>query len=75
MVSEKWLSVLNHITDVNVHDGHVKRFPKCLHGEIEDRDWIKKGSLAFLEMDKCVKGKLLVIDIKKLSPTEQTSAL
>ena len=41
MVSEKWLSILNHIT--NVHEGHGERFPKCLHGELEDRDWIKKG--------------------------------
>ena len=40
MVSEKWLSILNHIT--NVHEGHGERFPKCLHGELEDRDWIKK---------------------------------
>eukprot|EP00105_Crassostrea_gigas_P037323 XP_019921471.1 PREDICTED: uncharacterized protein LOC105325318 [Crassostrea gigas] len=73
LVSEKWLSVLNHIT--NVHEGHGQRFPKCLHGELEDRDWINKGSLAFLEMEKVVKGKLLVNDIKKLSPAEQTSAL
>nr|XP_034319417.1 uncharacterized protein LOC105325318 [Crassostrea gigas]XP_034319418.1 uncharacterized protein LOC105325318 [Crassostrea gigas] len=72
LVSEKWLSVLNHIT--NVHEGHGQRFPKCLHGELEDRDWIKEGSLAFLEMEKVVKGKLLVNDIKKLSPAEQTSA-
>lgn len=73
LVSEKWLSVLNHITDV--HEGHGQRFPKCLHGELEDIDWIKKGSLAFLEMEKVVKGKLLVNDIKKLAPAEQTSAL
>jgi len=73
MVSEKWLSILNHIT--NVHEGHGERFPKCLHGELEDRDWIKKGSLAFQEMEKIVRGRLLVQDIKKLSPAEQTSAL
>ena len=41
MVSEKWLSILNHIT--NVHEGHGERFPKCIHGELVDRDWIKKG--------------------------------
>ncbi|XP_078340505.1 uncharacterized protein LOC144617479 [Crassostrea virginica] len=73
MVSEKWLSNLNHITNVN--EGHGERFPKFLHGELEDRDWIKKGSLAFQEMEKFVRGRLLVEDIKKLFQAEQTSAL
>ena len=41
MVSEKWMSIFNHIT--YVHEGHGKRFPKCIHGELGDRDWIKKG--------------------------------
>lgn len=27
LVSEKWLSILNHITDV--HEGHGNRFLKC----------------------------------------------
>ena len=41
MVSEKFMSILNHIT--NVHEGHGERFPKRLYGELEERDWIKKG--------------------------------
>ena len=41
MVSEKLLSILNHIT--SVHKGHGERFPKCSHGELEDRNLIKKG--------------------------------
>lgn len=35
----------------------------------------QEGSLAFLEMEKVVKGKLLVNEIQMLSPAEQTSAL
>ena len=41
LVKEKWLSILNHITDV--HEGHGDKFPRCAHDEIEDRDWMKKG--------------------------------
>ncbi|XP_060585693.1 uncharacterized protein LOC132741518 [Ruditapes philippinarum] len=29
MVEQKWLSVLNHIT--NKHEGHGRKFPKCTH--------------------------------------------
>lgn len=45
LVSEKWLPVLNRITDV--HEGHGQRFPKCLHCELEDRDWIKNCNFFF----------------------------
>jgi hypothetical protein len=38
---EKWRSVLNHITDVHVHEG-FKYFKECTHG-ILDREWIKPG--------------------------------
>lgn len=116
LVSKKWLSILNHITDV--YEGHEKRFLKYWHSNQDDRDWIKKGtsnnmsngllkhcafslhiykqvfilllwryigqttkiyifsgSLAFKEIEKHVKGRLLVQDIKKLPLAEQTLAL
>ena len=37
---KKWLSILNHITDI--HEGHGDKFPRCEHGELEDRDWMIK---------------------------------
>ncbi|XP_056014958.1 uncharacterized protein LOC130052852 [Ostrea edulis] len=70
LVLEKWFSVLNHVA--NIYEGHGKPFLSCL---LEDRDWIKQGSLAFIEMDKVVKGRPLVKDIKQISPAEQISAL
>lgn len=40
----KWTSITNHIC--NIHEGHSKAFPKCLHDEIspgETRVWINRG--------------------------------
>lgn len=42
LVQQKWLSILNHVT--NVHEGHGDKFPECEHGDLEDRDWMKKGN-------------------------------
>ena len=41
LVLKKWLSILNHVTDV--HDGHGELFPSCEHGYLADRDWIRRG--------------------------------
>eukprot|EP00105_Crassostrea_gigas_P041763 XP_019925911.1 PREDICTED: uncharacterized protein LOC109619685 [Crassostrea gigas] len=73
LVSQKWCSILNHVC--NVHEGHGNKFPRCEHGDLEDRLWIKKGSKAYEELEKIVKGRLLMTDIKKISPAEQTSGL
>ncbi|XP_052084466.1 uncharacterized protein LOC127721708 [Mytilus californianus] len=70
---QKWQSVLKHCA--NVHDGHGDLFPNCLHGPLEDREWIKMGSPAYVELEKVICGRMLLKDIKKLSPAEQTSGL
>ncbi|CAG2238342.1 unnamed protein product [Mytilus edulis] len=70
---QKWQSVLKHCA--NVHDGHGDLFPNCLHGPLEDREWIKMGSPAYIELEKVICGRMLLKDIKKLSPAEQTSGL
>ena len=44
LVEQKWLSILNHVTDV--HEGHGEKFPRCEHGELEERDWMKRGRFA-----------------------------
>ncbi|XP_053409092.1 uncharacterized protein LOC128559941 [Mercenaria mercenaria] len=69
LVEQKWLSVLNHIT--NKHEGHGEKYPSCTHGPIE-RDWIKEGSKAHKELQLLLGSKRLVTDIRKLSPVDQT---
>ena len=48
-VLAKWLSILNHIT--NVHEGHSALFPACEHGPLEGRErhkqWLKPGTCYF----------------------------
>lgn len=40
LLSERWLSILYHITDV--HGVHEERFTTCLHGNLVDRDLFKR---------------------------------
>lgn len=42
LVSKKWCSILNHVC--NVHEGHGNKLPRCEHGDLDDRLWIKKGT-------------------------------
>ena len=44
---EKWLSLLNHIINVLVHED-LKHFKKCSHELLDDRDWLKAGMRAML---------------------------
>ncbi|XP_033756770.1 uncharacterized protein LOC117339337 [Pecten maximus] len=72
LVRQKWTSITNHIA--NIHDGHGDKFERCQHGDLE-RNWFKPGSKALGEVEKIVHNKLLLKDIGKLSPGEQTSSL
>ncbi|KAK3099185.1 hypothetical protein FSP39_000706 [Pinctada imbricata] len=73
LVREKWLSILNHVVDI--HEGHGERFPTCQHGLLEDRLWMRKGFKPHMELERIVTGRMLLTDIKKLSPVGQTSSL
>ncbi|XP_052212037.1 uncharacterized protein LOC127831089 [Dreissena polymorpha] len=66
-VEQTWLPMLNHVA--NIHEGHEDKFPRCEHGDLEDRLWIVKGRHCFQELAKVVE------NIKKLSPAQQTSSL
>ncbi len=47
----KWKSLMRHIS--NKHDNHPDPlFPKCAHGDLEPRKWIKVGMKLFV----CVHG-------------------
>ncbi len=42
LIVAKWTSIIRHIADK--HEGHPnKLFPKCAHGELEQREYIKIG--------------------------------
>lgn len=73
LVREKWVSILNHVSDI--HEGHGELYPRCLHEPVDNRPWIRRGSKAFVELELVVKGRLLLTDIKQLSHIGQTSCL
>ena len=59
----------------NIHEGHGAKFPKCLHGPLNDRDWIVFGSRAHKSLQLLLNNKVFLKDIGKLSPSGQTSSV
>ena len=73
LVREKWQSIGNHVA--NIHEGHGALFPRCLHGDIDDRDWVVQGSRAHKGLLLILNNKVLLKDVGKLSPSGQTSSV
>jgi hypothetical protein len=42
LMLQKWLSILNHVVDE--HEGHGDLYPRCLHGPVNDRQWMTRGT-------------------------------
>ncbi|CAB4031322.1 Hypothetical predicted protein, partial [Paramuricea clavata] len=70
---EKWLSLLNHIVDVHVHNEN-KLFMKCTHETIE-RQWLQTGSAIYKKLIEIITRPRLLTAIRKLSNYHQTSGL
>ncbi|XP_070378199.1 uncharacterized protein [Dermacentor albipictus] len=66
-------SLLNHVC--NKHDGHDGPYKKCLHDSLEDREWLKPTSPAFIRLKSIVDNTRLVNDMRRLSPEVQTFSL
>ncbi|XP_064455590.1 uncharacterized protein LOC135366697 isoform X2 [Ornithodoros turicata] len=73
LVLDMWQSMINHSADI--HDGHGGRYPSCLHGEIEDGDWLDPKSPAHEKLKAIVRNPRLLSDLKKVSPTTRARAL
>ncbi|XP_037519793.1 uncharacterized protein LOC119396590 [Rhipicephalus sanguineus] len=68
-----WRSLLNHIC--NIHHGHEGPYTECLHGPLEDRDWMSRDSQAFRKLRGILENPRLLADLRHLSPRAQTSSL
>ncbi|XP_077549571.1 uncharacterized protein LOC144162784 isoform X1 [Haemaphysalis longicornis] len=68
-----WGSLLNHVC--NKHVGHQGPFSECLHEPLEDRQWMRPDSPAFLKLRAILQNPRLLSDLQQLSPTVQTYAL
>ncbi|KAK3738660.1 hypothetical protein QZH41_020507 [Actinostola sp. cb2023] len=70
-------SVSNHIQDV--HEGHSDIFQECAHGPLDDDDrdkeWLEPGTKACEKLCGILENKILLKDIRMLSPEYQTSSL
>ncbi|KAL8591976.1 hypothetical protein ACOMHN_020454 [Nucella lapillus] len=73
VVKDKWLSIVNHIADI--HEGHGGTFSSCLHGALEPRAWIRRGTRQHETLRGIISSKFLLKDIGMLSPDVQTACL
>ena len=75
LVEEKWVSILNHVRDIHMHDGPL--YPVCSHPPLtESRQWLQETEVPYLELEKIVKkDKKLLNAVKRLSPEGQTASL
>ncbi|KAL8565477.1 hypothetical protein ACOMHN_049454 [Nucella lapillus] len=73
VVKDKWLSIINHIADI--HEGHGGTFSSCLHGALEPRAWIRRGTRQHETLRGIISSKFLLKDIGMLSPDVQTACL
>ncbi|XP_039675650.1 uncharacterized protein LOC120570981 isoform X8 [Perca fluviatilis] len=72
----KWMSIVNHIQNVHLHENPL--FPKCQHPDRVSRDpskWFQPGSMALYKVEKILVNKRVVKDVEKLSHHYQTSSL
>ncbi|XP_053398243.1 uncharacterized protein LOC128556661 [Mercenaria mercenaria] len=69
----KWLSLSSNIQ--NIHHCHCPKFPNCLHGDLESREWLKSGTKACAKVEDVITNTRLCNDIGKLSTGPQTSEM
>ncbi|XP_071941165.1 uncharacterized protein [Antedon mediterranea] len=67
---QKFQSIYNHIRGIHNHETTL--YPKCLHGELEPRDYIQPNSKAEEVVSNILNSPYLLRSIKQLSPTIQT---
>lgn len=76
LLCEKWISILNHITNKHSWSTGTK-FHSCEHSDLHEREkpWILSDSNAFETLKNIVTDKKLLSDIKKTSRFVHTSYL
>jgi len=74
LILAKWNSFMRHVA--NKHTDHPDPlYKRCHHEVLQPRKWIKIGTAAYDKLKSLLTSKLLLGDIKKLSPDAQTSCL
>ncbi|XP_056596027.1 uncharacterized protein si:ch211-236l14.1 isoform X2 [Triplophysa dalaica] len=72
----KWMSLLNHLQNVHIHDNSI--FPRCAHPVRISRSpkkWFQPGSVALRKVEKVLFNTRVIKDMEKLSHHFQTSSL
>ncbi|XP_060768019.1 uncharacterized protein LOC132875289 isoform X2 [Neoarius graeffei] len=68
-----WKALENHVINIHTHDD--PKFDKCLHGEIEEREWFKPSTKAYTKLKEIAFSKNMMKDIRQLTPNSITSGV
>ncbi|KAH7984787.1 hypothetical protein HPB49_025741 [Dermacentor silvarum] len=73
LIVSMWRSLLNHMC--NQHNGHEGPFTDCMHGPLDNKKWMTRGSPAFTKLRAILENPRLLSDLRQLSPMVQTFSL
>lgn len=79
ILKEKWFSLLHHVSNRHHWEGNTY-YKKCAHAKRSEDDirikkWLREGATAFIALEKVVRDKLLVRDLKYLVEFKHTASL
>ncbi|CAN7981801.1 unnamed protein product [Ixodes pacificus] len=73
LLVEAWASIARHVADI--HNGHGGLYTTCLHGTLDDVEWLSPGMPSHDKFTAIMTSKRLLKDLRQLPPDTPTFSL